>query len=97
MAGIIPISPTPNQTFSVVLGGENIRIALYQRRTGVFMDVSKNDIRVVSGAICRTGTFIVRAPYLGLPGDFAFIDMQAMDDPDYTGFGSRFLLYYSGE
>jgi len=96
MTGVIPLTASKSQILDVVLGGQNIRLDVMQRRTGVFMDVWQNNNLVVSNAICLTNTFIVRAPYLGLPGDFAFIDMQGSDDPDYTGLGSRWLLYYQG-
>lgn len=96
MSGLIPLSATPSQTLNVVLGGQNIRIDVQQRRTGVYLNVWQNDTQVVAGALAVTGTYIIRADYLGLPGDFAFIDLQGSDDPDYSGFGSRWVLYYSG-
>lgn len=96
MSGVIPLTATKSQILNIILGGINIRLDLLQRRSGIFMNVWQNDNLIVSNAICLTNTFIVRAPHLGLPGDFAFFDMQGNDDPDYTGLGLRWLLYYSG-
>ncbi|MDL2169829.1 phage baseplate plug protein [Asaia sp. HumB] len=96
MAGIIPLAATPSQTLNVVLSGQNIRLDVQQRRTGIYLNVWQNETQVVSGTLALTGTYIVRAAYLGLPGDFAFIDLQGSDDPDYSGFGTRWFLFYSG-
>ena len=39
-------------------------------------------------------TLLVREAYLGFIGDFAIVDLQGQDDPDYTGLGNRFVLVY---
>lgn len=96
MTGVIPLTAARSQSLNATLDGQTIRLDVMQRRSGLFMNVWQGGSLVVSNAICLTNTFIVRAPYLGLPGDFAFFDMQGSDDPDYTGLGSRWLLYYSG-
>lgn len=96
MTGIIPLTATPYQTLNIVLDGQNIRLDVQQRRTGIYLNVWLNDVQVVAGALALTDTYIVRADYLGLPGDFAFIDLQGSDDPDYSGFGTRWFLFYSG-
>lgn len=96
MTGIIPLTSTPNQTINVSLSGQNVRLDILQRRTGVYVGVWRNDVRIVSNALALTNTYIIRADYLGLPGDFAFIDLQGSEDPDYRGFGTRWFLFYSG-
>lgn len=96
MAGVVPLVATKNQSLTVYLGGQSVRIDVQQRRTGVYLNIYLNDVRKVAGALALTNTYIVRADYLGLPGDFAFIDLQGSDDPNYAGFGSRWFLVYSG-
>lgn len=60
----------------------------------LFMDVSVNDSLVLGGVLCRNQNLIIRNGYFGVLGDFAFVDTQGSDDPQYTGLGSRFLLVY---
>lgn len=99
MPQVIPVRAVPNQTFNVQLNGQPVRLAIYQKSTGLFMDVYVNDALIIAGVICLNGTAIVRTAYLGFIGDLAFFDNQPSplngpSDPDYTGLGARFPLYY---
>lgn len=96
MAGIIPLVATENQSVSISLGGQAVRLDVQTKRTGVYVNIYLNDVLTVAGSLARTNTYIVRSDYFGLPGDFAFIDLQGEDDPSYTGFGTRWFLFYSG-
>lgn len=40
---------------------------------------------------------IVRAAYTGFIGDFAVIDTQGDESPQYTGWGTRWLLVFSDD
>ena len=53
-----------------------------------------NDVLIVAGMICLDRVRIVRHEYLGFIGNLVFIDTQGTSDPEYTGFGSRYLLIY---
>lgn len=90
----IPIATTPSQKLSVSLGGQQCQISLYQKTTGVYLDLSVLNRPIVTTALCRDRVRIVRHGYLGFIGDLAIVDTQGVEDPDYTGFGSRFLLIY---
>lgn len=91
---IIPLSNMPAQTISVTLGGQYCQINTYQKRTGLYFDLSVAGVLVVAGVLCLNATVLVRAPYLGFSGDLAFFDTQGSADPDYAGVGARFLLFY---
>jgi hypothetical protein len=91
---IVPLQPVPNQTLGIVLANQSCRLTLTTRSTGLFMDVMVNDAPIVMGVICQNLNRIVRSLYLGFTGDFVFQDLQGTSDPDYTGLGTRFVLYY---
>lgn len=90
----IPVQPIPNQVMNITLGGQNCQIKLYQRSTGLYCDLFVNNSLIIGGVICQNLNRIVRDTYLGFLGDLGFYDMQADDDPDYTGLGSRFVFLY---
>jgi len=90
----IPLSAKPSQTLSVLLGGQNCQIRVYQKTTGVYLDLYVNNAAVVTGVIARDRVLIVRQSYLGFVGDLSFFDTQGTDDPTYDGLGSRYQLVY---
>jgi hypothetical protein len=91
---IVPTLAHPNQTLTVSLASQPVRLNIYQNPYGVFMDVLVNDAAIVTGVICHNANPIVRSAYLGFTGDFAWLDTQGRDDPDYTGMGLRWVLAY---
>ena len=91
---IIPIEDTPSQVVKVALAGQNCRIAIYQKSTGLFCDVFVNDAAVVVGALCLNLNKIMRAGYTGFVGDLFFQDGHGSADPSFPGLGSRFTLCY---
>lgn len=90
----IPITATPSQKLTVLLGGQQCQISVYQKSTGVFLDLSVNNAPIVTAIICLDRVKLVRYAYLGFIGDLSFIDTQGTSDPDYSGFGSRYQLLY---
>ncbi|EIF30971.1 hypothetical protein BCh11DRAFT_06483 [Burkholderia sp. Ch1-1] len=91
---IVPLSAIPSVRLSILLGGQNCQIKVYQKTTGVYLDLSVNDAPVVSGVICRDRVALVRDAYLGFTGDLSFFDTQGVSDPSYEGFGARWQLVY---
>jgi hypothetical protein len=91
---LIPISDLYAQTLSVTLAGQNCRIELAQKSTGLVLDLYVNGALVIGGVLCRNRVRVVRSTYLKFAGDLVFIDQQAQSDPTSPGLGSRFLLYY---
>lgn len=97
---IVPIQSTPAQQVTVTLGNQVCQITVRQNRFGVFLDLAVNNSSIISGVICQINNRVVRDKYLGFDGDLIFIDTQgdangvSADVPNYTGFGTRFLLAY---
>lgn len=91
---IIPLQPVPAQTLSVLLAGQQCKISVYQKTTGLYIDLSMGGALVVSAVLCRDRQRIVRQAYHGFAGELSFADTQGKSDPDYTGLGGRFLLTY---
>ncbi|MDE3023118.1 MAG: hypothetical protein KGI54_14930 [Pseudomonadota bacterium] len=98
MTVIIPLSNVASQTLSVALDGQSCQIKVYQKTTGLFLDLSLNNAPILSGQICRDRVKIIRESYLGIQGDFAFFDTQGLSDPvydpTYAALGTRFKLVF---
>lgn len=90
----IVIKNVPSQTFNTTLGSQFCTISIYQKSTGLFIDVASNNVPIISGVICRNGVKLIRYPYLKFSGDLVFIDMQGEQDPEYRGLGDRYILIY---
>lgn len=91
---VIPLSPKPSQFVHVLLAGQDCRIAVYQKTTGLFLNLSIGTLPIKTAVICRDRVALIRQVYLPFVGDLFFKDLQGLDDPDYTGLGSRFVLGY---
>jgi hypothetical protein len=91
---LVPVLAVPSQTLTITLGGQACTIAIYQKSTGLFLDLAVSNTPIISGVLCLHTVLIVRDAYLGFIGDLAFLDQQAADDPVYTGLGSRWVLGY---
>lgn len=93
----IPLIVAPAQNMSVLLGGQSCRINLYQKSTGLFVDLYVNDGLIIGGVICENNNPIVRSAYFPFVGDIFFNDTQGTDDPDYTGLGGRFQFIWDSD
>jgi hypothetical protein len=94
MAQIIPLQAVPNQTLAVALANQSVQLNVYQKTSGLFMDVLVSGGPSIRGVLCLDRNRIVQDLYFGVIGDFAFFDTQGRQDPDYTGFASRYKLVY---
>lgn len=94
MSDTIQIQAVPNQTFEVPESNQNCRLNIYQKTTGLFMDVLVNNQPIILGVLCEDRNRIVRDAYLGFAGDFAFFDTLGNTDPIFTGLGARYRLLY---
>lgn len=90
----IPLVAVPAQSMAVLLGGQSCHINLYQKSTGLFIDLYVSDRLILAGIICENINPIVRSVYLGFVGDLYFYDTQGTNDPDYTGLADRFELIW---
>lgn len=91
---IIPLQPIPAQSFGVMLGGLSCRLSVYQKSTGMYLDLSIEGASVILGVLCHDRVLLVRQAYLGFVGDLAFIDTQGTSDPVYGDLGTRYQLLY---
>ncbi|OZI59948.1 phage baseplate plug family protein [Bordetella genomosp. 11] len=91
---IIPLQAVPSQALSVVLGGQNCQINVYQKSTGLFLDLYVNNAPIITAALCLDRVRLVRTTYQGFIGDLAVADTLSTSDPSYEGLGTRFQLLY---
>lgn len=91
---IVPLTPVASQQLNVSLSNQAVTLSIYQRSTGLYMDVALNGTTILAGQICLNNVWMVRSAYLGMPGDLFFYDTQGTDDPTYDGLGARYLLIY---
>lgn len=90
----IPINAAPSQVINITLNNQSCTINVYQKRTGLYLDAYVNGAAVKTGILCHDRVALIRATYLGFPGELAFIDTQGVDDPTYKELGSRFILVW---
>jgi hypothetical protein len=101
---VVPTQAIPNQVLQVVLGGQACTIHIYQKSTGLYLDLSVNDALIIGGVLCLVGVKLVRSDYLGFAGDLAFFDTRPADPPMVdgvppdqivsSGLGGRYFLAY---
>ena len=91
---IIPTQAVPSQQINVILGSQFCTINVYQKSTGLYLDLVSNSVSIINGVLCQDRNRLVRDAYLGFIGDLAFIDNEGTSDPDYTGLASRYSLAY---
>jgi len=92
---IIPTEPNPGYTFRTRLNDQDVGLRIYQKSTGLYIDVILDTVAIVTGVLCRNRVITIRQEYLGFEGDLVFVDTQGNEDPYYTGLGERFKLVYS--
>lgn len=90
----IPLRAVPAQACSVVLGGQNCQVSVYQKSTGLYLDLQVNHEPVAMAVLCHDRVWLIRETYSGFVGDLTFVDTHGRDDPVYIGLGSRFQLMY---
>lgn len=91
---IIPITADQSQTFGIQLDNQNCQINIYQKSTGLYLDLTLNNAPVLNARLCLDRVKLVRLSYLGFLGDLVFIDTQGTSDPYYTGLNTRYILVY---
>lgn len=91
---LIPLTAVPAQRFSVVLAGQNCQIAVYQKTTGLYLDLLVSNTPIIQAQLCRDRVPMAALAYLGFIGELWFADTEGVSDPDYTGLGARFRLVY---
>jgi hypothetical protein len=96
---VIPLAPVASQQINVTLGGQACSINVYQKSTGVYLDLFLNNQPISTTVRCLNEAELVEdRQYLGFVGNLMFVDTQGETDPTYTGFGpeptGRYQLVY---
>ena len=91
---IIPLSAVPSQTLNIVLANQNCTINVYKKTTGIYFDLLVDGLSIVQCVICQNINKLINKLHTEFVGDFTFYDTQGLENPDYTGFGTRFFLVY---
>lgn len=102
---VIPLYPLPSQSFRVLLGDQDCRITVYEKKrypgpagviTGpmLFMNIEVNGTTILNGVPCVCGVPIVIDNYLEFDGDLTFYDTLGTSDPVSSGLGTRWFLAY---
>lgn len=95
---IVPLQSVPAQKVKTVLDNGTAFLVVYERRYGMFIDVTFNDRLVIGAVVCQNRNRIIRSDYLkkehNFSGDFAFIDLQGDSNPVYSELGNRYQLAY---
>lgn len=91
----IPLQPVPIQTLAVMLARQSCQIALRQNGGNLYFDLQVNGVDIIRTRICRDRQrLLLDAHYRGVVGEFAFVDTQGTDNPQFAGLGSRYQLVY---
>jgi hypothetical protein len=109
----VPLNAVPSQTLTVTLDGQSCQIAVYQKQpivdeygvaAGLFFDLIVDGVPICNTVRCLDRTqLLMDRQYLGVVGDFMFIDTLATAGgpptfngapPYYSGLGSQFLLLF---
>jgi hypothetical protein len=94
----IPLKSVPNQTLTIILATQLTKLRLFTTVDGkLYIDVLVNDVVLLAGVLCQNQNRIIRDSYFGFAGDFAFVDTQASNDPEFGGLGQRYQLVYLSE
>lgn len=100
MSQQVPLAAVPAQTLSIILGGQNCQLSVYQKSTGLYLDLALGGVPILTAMICRNAArLLLDREYLGFVGDFMFIDTQAPSlftgtDPVFSGLGAQYQLVY---
>lgn len=98
---VIPLQAVPSQQLSIGLNGQNCSINVYQKTTGLYFDLLRDNVPISTTVRClNCARLLDDRQYTGFVGDFLFIDVQSTagalggTDPVYTGLGSQYELWY---
>lgn len=95
---VIPLQAVRNQNVGVALAQQPVKLDVYQKSTGLYVDIRVNDELILAGVLGLASVRMVRDTYLGFVGDLMFVDTQppatGAEDPTYTGLGVRWQLFY---
>jgi len=92
---VIPLGQVPSQQLAITLANQPCVVSLRQIGGRQYFSLAINGTVICENVLIVDGSPIVQAPYTGLVGDFASVDQQGNAAPDYTGWGTRWLLVFN--
>lgn len=105
----VPLSALESQTLQILLNGQQCALSVYTK-TGyeltdaieletviqiIYFDLTVNGVDITNTQNCvNLARLLLNRQYLGVVGDFVFIDTQGNEDPQWEGLGTRWVLVY---
>lgn len=93
----IPLSQVPSQARTVPLDGQPCSIELRELEGRQYFSLSLAGEVICQSVLLVNKSWIVRSAYKGFKGDLFVVDTQGDEAPQYTGWGTRWLLAFSDE
>lgn len=91
---IIPLAAVASQKLTVLLAGQNCQISVYQKTTGLFLDLAVSNDPIIQCNLCTDRVPMAADEYLGFIGSLQFVDTLGTTEPYYAEFGTRYFLVY---
>lgn len=91
----IPLKAVPSQSVNVILAGQPCIIGLRLIGGRQYLSLSLNGEIICQNVLVVNRSAIIRAKYTGFIGELAAIDTQGDEAPQYTGWGTRWLLAFN--
>jgi hypothetical protein len=91
----IPLKAVPSQSVNAILAGQPCTISLNEIGGRQYLGLSLNGVVICQNILIVNRSAIVRAAYTGLIGEIAAIDTQGDEAPQYSGWGTRWLLAFN--
>lgn len=90
----VPLAPVANQSMSLVLNDRTVGITVRTLAGQTYVNVVCNGVPICAGQLALDRVLLTsRAAYLGFPDlQLVFADLRGTANPEFSGFGSRFLL-----
>lgn len=93
----IPLKQDPSQRRAVMLLDQPFVIELRQLKGRQYFSASISGEVICRNVLMVNKSRIMRAAYKNVIGDFFVIDTQGDAAPEYTGWGTRWLLAFSAD
>ena len=95
MSFVVPLRPIPNQSFPIVLDGNNFRLTFKSLTENMAVTIERNNVTLISGHRVVAGTPLLPYRYLEEgTGNFIFVS-DTENIPFYTDFGINQVLIYN--
>lgn len=93
----IPLSQVPSQSVNALLAGQPCTITLRDLGNRQYLSISRNGAVIATNLLLQNNARILMSAYTDFVGDLAVIDLQGDAPPQYTGWGTRWVLVFSDD